>query len=637
MTIAVRQSAIGHSNAAATTATFGSATLAGSLILAITTDGGLFAPTVTDNKSGGSSSYTQMTGVYPSAYTTGSNSNTAVYVNYLENCAAGIGTLTSTQSTGNATSFIILEITGAVTSGSLDSGALATSKPAASSSPTTNGVTSGTLAQANELVVFIAGSASTALTVAWSVAGATMAQAETDQNDYWPGAVATQRSTSTTGLTGTFTLTGSGTQNLNLVAIAFKEAAGSLVLGAVTATGSLGSTLGVGAQLNLSGNSSATAPGTVKANVQLALTGVSSATSVGSVAVPGGPTVATAVTSTGSPGTAKANAQLNLSGNSATSGVSNVVPGLGATLSGNSTSSSVTGLGGNFNVPLTPVQATVSVGSVSVSIPRPIAAVSSTTSVGSAGVNVAVALTGVSSTCTVGTLQPPGNQLSPVSCTGAVGSLGLTVSHALSAVSSASTPGSVKSTPQPALTGVGGTGSVGSVTFGNVVVGLTGVSSGGTVGNLAPPATPDFKNGEIFFAQQMAIPFGYQNQPVAQRQRGAIFYASGTWTVPPGAGTIFCSASAGGGTPLGNAGDQSLQGTLSAVPGDVLTVTMNPNGEVYVTKGATQLLFLRAGAAYGKIAWQSTWGQNSGLPGAFGSGVDAGTPFPPILVFYWTP
>ena len=147
----------------------------------------------------------------------------------------------------------------------------------------------------------------------------------------------------------------------------------------------------------------------------------------------------------------------------------------------------------------------------------------------------------------------------------------------------------------------------------------------------------DTNNGELFAAQQMAQPPSYTGAPRTVPNRGAIFYDSGTWQVPVGAKTVYVSATAGGGTPLGNAGDQSLQRVLTpANPLDTLTVTFAANGDVYVTNGTTQLLYLRVGAAYGKVAWQGTWGQNSGLPGAFGSGVDAGTPYPPILVFYWS-
>jgi hypothetical protein len=148
-----------------------------------------------------------------------------------------------------------------------------------------------------------------------------------------------------------------------------------------------------------------------------------------------------------------------------------------------------------------------------------------------------------------------------------------------------------------------------------------------------PPANT--KDGERFFAEQMALPPYYQGPLPTPNNRGIMLFDSGSWTVPLGATNVFVSATARGGTPLGNAGDQLLQWLLPVAAGDTLTVQFASNGDVYVFDGSTELVYLRCGAAYGKIAWQDTWGQQSGLPGGFGSGVDVGTPFPPILVFYW--
>jgi len=140
--------------------------------------------------------------------------------------------------------------------------------------------------------------------------------------------------------------------------------------------------------------------------------------------------------------------------------------------------------------------------------------------------------------------------------------------------------------------------------------------------------------GARFAAIQSArLPF-YVNTPPAPFQPTTIFYNSGTWTVPLGAKTVFVSATAAGGAPMGLAGRQALQKVLAVNPGDVIQVAMQGNGDVYLSVAGTVILYLFAGAAYGKTAWQSQLGQDSGIPG-FGSGVDAGIPWPPIVVFYW--
>lgn len=446
------------------------------------------------------------------------------------------------------------------------------------------------------------------------------------------------KETTTTGSQSTsWSWTSISTDAIGIIVSFKKGAAGPPALTSVTSTAGIGSiNLGVGVSKALTSLTSTASLSNVGPNVTLALSGVSSTTSVGTMTPSGGGSpVLSFVTATGSAGTVGPGAALALSGNSATASVSNVGAGVAPTLSAVSSASAVGTVMASAAAPIAGTVATGSAGNAAPSVASALSAVSSSTSVSTTGVNVSVALTGVSSTCTVGTVRAPGLQLGPVQATGSVGTLSLGVAAPLSAVSSTSTPGTVRSTPQLAITAVSAGGSVGNVVFGNVVVGLTGVSSGSIVGNVAPPRAPDQRNGELFMAQQSALPPYYTGPLPTPNNRGAIFYASGTWTVPLGATNVFVSATAGGGTPLGNAGDQLLHGQLPVSPGDVLSVTMDAGGNVYVAKGSTLLLSLFAGDAYGKIAWQATWGQQSGLPGDFGSGVDAGTPFPPILVFYW--
>lgn len=516
---------------------------------------------------------------------------------------------------------------------SVDSGSLVTGSDA--TSPYT--ITSGTFNAASTLALTFCAPdwSGSPITIAESTGWTSVIQ-QTDDNNFYGGAVFSKALSGTTALTPSFTGSGTSALGFGMIILGLKTASSSPALTGNSSTLSLSSvSLGVGISKGVTGNTITSSVTTAQANVQVALTGVSSATSVGTVST--GPPALHSVAATGSVTSMAPGFALALSGNSATGSVSNVAAGISATPSAVSSAGTVQGFSqtGVTPAPLGPVTGTCSVGSVTPGIARALAAVSSATSVTSVGANVSVALTGVSSTCTVGTLYPPGNALAGVSATGAVGSLSLGVAKAISGVSGTSTPGSVKSTPQRVLTAVQGTGAVGNVVFGNVVVRLGGVTTVGIAGNLSPPTTPDFANGERFFAEMMALPPFYAGVRPAQNQRGAIFYDSGAWTVPLGATNVFIGATARGGTPLGNAGDQLLQWLLPVAPGDTLTVQFASNGDVYVFDGSTQLVYLRAGAAYGKIAWQATWGQQSGLPGGFGSGVDVGTPFPPLLVFYW--
>lgn len=463
----------------------------------------------------------------------------------------------------------------------------------------------------------------------------TVRASQPDGSTFWVGADYTAPVTPPTALTGSLTCT-FGFIDAAWVGFGLKSTSGSPALTAVSAAGSVGSiTLGVGVQLNLSGNSSASNVGTTKANVTLALTGVSATGSVGTVSA--GPPILSNVTATGSVGTAKANAQLNLSGTSAASAVSNVGAGISATPGAVSSAGSTGAVGPALAPAISAVIGTFSVGSVGAGIAQPLSAVSSTTSLTSVGANISVALTSVSSTCSVGSVRPPGTQLGPVTATCAAGSLGLTVAHALSGTSSTLTPGGVQSTPQLAISGVTGTGSVGTVRFGNVVVGLAGVTAIGSVGTVLGPIRPDTGNGELFAAQQMAQALTYTNLQPVPNQRGAILYDSGSWTVPLGAKSIFVSATAAGGTPRGRAGEQVFRMQLPVQSGQQINVNFLSNGDVSLYVGSTLLLYLFAGPAGGQDAWQSTLGKSSGIPGDFGSGVDAGRAHPPIVVLFWSP
>jgi hypothetical protein len=402
----------------------------------------------------------------------------------------------------------------------------------------------------------------------------------------------------------------------------------------VSSTTSVSSTsLGVGVNPTASGVSSTTSPGTVAPGVSVALTGVSSTTSVGTVSA--GPPILGAVTSTGSVGTAAVLVQLALSGVSSTTSPGTVAPGTSVVLASVTSTGSLGTAAANVQLNLSGVSSTTSPGSVTPSVAPTLSGTSTTTSVTAPGVSVTVALSGVSSTTSVGTVVGPGLALTAVSSTTSVGSVTPSVTKALTGNSSTTSPGTVISTPTKALSGNSATGSVGTVVFGNVVVKLSGVTTICTPGTVVGPIPNNTKDGERFFAEQMALPPYYQGPLPTPNQRGAMFFISGTWQVPLGATNVFVSATAGGGTPFGNAGAQLLQWALPVAPGDTLTVQFDPAGDVYVFDGGIELVYLQAGAAWGQQAWQNTWGQLSGLPGGFGSGVNAGIPYPPILVFYW--
>lgn len=494
--------------------------------------------------------------------------------------------------------------------------------------------TSGSTGQADEVSVATVGPWNYATTVGTiSCTGFTMIWSEPDLTVTQPGAGAYRIETATGTKTAAFTWGSTANTQANAAIVTLKGAVSGAALTGNSSTLSLGATLAVGVSKALTGNSLTSSVGTLGKGVSLALTGVTATGSAGSVILPN-PTLQP-LSATGSAGTAKANVSLGISGNSASGSVSNPTPSASVTLGALTGTLSNGQIQLSIDKPLTAVVSTLAPGQPVPSVAKALSGVSSATSLTSVGANVSVALSGVSSTCTVGTVRPPGTQLNPVTATGAVGTLALGVSKALTGVTATGTRGTVVSSPDKAISGVSGTGSVGSVTFGNVIVGLSGVVGLGMVGSVTPPRAPDTKNGELFAAQQMATPKWYTGPLPTPNQRGAILYDSGSWTVPLGANNVFVSATAGGGTPLGTAGQQTLQRWLDVQPGDVLTVTMLPNGDLTLYVGSTLLLYLYAGRAYGKLAWQATWGQDSFIPGAFGSGVDAGTPFPPILVFYW--
>lgn len=155
---------------------------------------------------------------------------------------------------------------------------------------------------------------------------------------------------------------------------------------------------------------------------------------------------------------------------------------------------------------------------------------------------------------------------------------------------------------------------------------------------LIPPQPfwpPNSYLAALFAAIQMALPPYYIFKPPAPRTGHVILFATGTFQVPANTG-FFVSATAGGGTPNGVAGQQVLQRQLTgAKAGDILSVTMDVGGNVTISDGSTLLLSLYAGGANKKSAWQATLGQSSGIAG-FGSGVDSGPAFPPLVVFYWS-
>lgn len=100
--------------------------------------------------------------------------------------------------------------------------------------------------------------------------------------------------------------------------------------------------------------------------------------------------------------------------------------------------------------------------------------------------DVTIAVTGVTGTGSVGTVTPSVDKaLTGVSATSSPGTVTPSVSTALTGVSSTGSVGTVSPAIDKALTGVSATGSVGSVGV-NVTVALTGVSATGSVGNVIP-------------------------------------------------------------------------------------------------------------------------------------------------------
>jgi hypothetical protein len=147
-------------------------------------------------------------------------------------------------------------------------------------------------------------------------------------------------------------------------------------------------------------------------------------------------------------------------------------------------------------------------------------------------------------------------------------------------------------------------------------------------------AAIDFNTLGMLFAciQAGPQPF-YVNAIPPPNIIGAILMQSGVVAAPSSGAQVFVSAVAAGGAPMGSAGNQVLHHPVNVPPGTTITVTIDANGDVILSQGSTQLLYLQAGAANMSQAWNGI-GSNSGIPG-FGSGTQQPPAFPAIAVFYW--
>lgn len=125
----------------------------------------------------------------------------AIHLYYCENGTGGSGHTATVATCGSFTTIFFVEITGGLTSGILDSGASAD----ASDSATPFDVTSGTTAQAVELLIAMFGSNGTG-TAAVAVSGPfTMVQDEENGASFSKGGIAYQITSGTGAFTASFT------------------------------------------------------------------------------------------------------------------------------------------------------------------------------------------------------------------------------------------------------------------------------------------------------------------------------------------------------------------------------------------------------------------------------------------------
>lgn len=215
MPIAAGVSAV--ANSASNTVTTGAVTSSASgstFVIGVSFDAGTTVSTVGDSKS---NSYTL-------AGTTITNGGQKIALYYSQNGTGGSSHTATVTFSGTAyPSLFFLEITGAATA-SFDVTGSATGD---STSPFGDGASTGTLSQANELIVSLIGSTNADTAITYTAGGGfTRAQQTIDGGNYWTGAIGYLVVSSTASVSGNWTISPAGTPSAGVILAAFKEAAG---------------------------------------------------------------------------------------------------------------------------------------------------------------------------------------------------------------------------------------------------------------------------------------------------------------------------------------------------------------------------------------------------------------------------
>lgn len=305
------------------------------------------------------------------------------------------------------------------------------------------------------------------------------------------------------------TFTGSTSTNRAILAVGFKQVAGTVEGDGTTAQAqtSLGfggvgwsaagdtaqaqTTDGAGTVQNvtyvaLTGVQTTGAAGNVAARASAGVSGVSASGATGSVGRADRRVALTGTQAAGTVGSVTLGARpVALTGVVATGAVGNVTTSRTRSITGVSSTGVVATIGAVLKPPLTGVSATGATGTVTP--PSGLSGTQATGHVGTVALRVSKALTGVAATGEVGTLgTTTSTRLSGISSTGSVGSVGVERDHQLSGVAGATTVGNVL--PSQGTTGVAASGAVGGVGQRRVIA-LTGVQANtavGTVGNVQP-------------------------------------------------------------------------------------------------------------------------------------------------------
>lgn len=211
----VVQSASAHTTGGTATATFGAGTTAGNTIIVYASNASTASRGVTDNKSGGSSTYATADSNYIVA-----DARQYSEIRYVENCAAGITAVSlDVNYTGEGT-ITAIEVSGLKTSASLDKtakgvGAYSTADPTAWSTSST-----GALSQADEFAVI--GVSNFYYTQPVSFSGTA---GFTDVANFGAAGLVQYKITSaTTALTGGGNISGVGDKDSSAVLATFKVA-----------------------------------------------------------------------------------------------------------------------------------------------------------------------------------------------------------------------------------------------------------------------------------------------------------------------------------------------------------------------------------------------------------------------------